>query len=82
MMTRLRRLRKNRIRWCTIEVVRSSRVRKHNIVLKAPILKGEARVLAQTADPLSIWNLLFSEEILLQVFLLKDVDMIELKDFL
>jgi hypothetical protein len=62
--------------------VPSLRVRKHNIVLKAPILKGEARALGQTADPLSIWNLLFSEEILLQVFLLKDADMIELKDLL
>jgi hypothetical protein len=62
--------------------VPSSRVRKHNIVLKAPILKEEARALGQTAGPLSIWNLLFSEDLLLVVFLLKDVDMIELKDLL
>lgn len=58
---------KNRYRWCTTEVVPSSRVRKHNIIMKVPTLKGGARDLGQTADPLSIWNLLVSEDILLQV---------------
>lgn len=58
---------KNGYRWCTTEVVPSSRVRKHNIVLKVPVLKGSARDLGQTADPFSIWNLLFPEDILVQI---------------
>lgn len=58
---------KNCFRWCTTEVVPSSRVRKHNIVMKIPIVKGRARDLAENADPLSVWNLLFTEDILLLI---------------
>lgn len=58
---------KNRFRWCTSEVVPSSRVRKHNIVMKVPAVKGRARELGTNADQLSVWNLLFSEDILLQI---------------
>lgn len=55
---------KNRYRWCTSEVRPSSRTRKHNIVIKVPILKAKAKELGDNANPLSVWNLLFSDNIL------------------
>lgn len=55
---------KNRYRWCTSEVRPSSKTRKHNILMKVPSLKEKARMLGDTADPFSIWNLLFSSNIL------------------
>nr|CAH7717457.1 unnamed protein product [Callosobruchus chinensis] len=58
---------RNRYRWCTSEVRPSSRTRKHNIVIKVPSLKGKAKALGEAADPLSIWNLLFSDNILEEV---------------
>lgn len=55
---------KNRCRWCKTEVRPSSRTRKHNIVIKVPVLKARAQRIGTKADPLSVWQLLFSDEIM------------------
>ncbi|KAK9709738.1 hypothetical protein QE152_g26422 [Popillia japonica] len=49
--------------------VTRSRTQKHNIVMQLPGLKPTAK-LGSTADPISVWSLLFSEDIL-QIVLLK-----------
>lgn len=58
---------KNRFRWCTSEAYPSSRTRKHNIVVKVPTIRGKGRELGDAADPYSVWNLLFSNDILSEI---------------
>lgn len=58
---------KNRYRWSCSEVQPSSKTRKHNIIMKIPALTAVARNLGDTADPLSVWGLLFSDNILQQI---------------
>lgn len=58
---------KNRYRWSVTEVRPSSRTRKHNIVIKVPVLRGKAKYLGPKADPISVWQLLFTDDILLHI---------------
>ncbi|KAK9744971.1 Transposase IS4 [Popillia japonica] len=43
------------------------KTRKHNIVMKIPTLKSKARDLGDAVDPLPIWNLLFNNNMSLQI---------------
>ena len=58
---------KNRYRWSTTEVRPSSKTRKSNIITRAQGLTEKAKMLGDVADPFSVWNMVFSDNILMHI---------------
>lgn len=55
---------RNRYKWSTQSFVSRSRTQKHNIIVQIPGLRPSA-ALGNEADPVSCWNLLFTDDLLL-----------------
>ncbi|XP_050517750.1 piggyBac transposable element-derived protein 4-like isoform X2 [Diabrotica virgifera virgifera] len=57
---------KNRFRWCRSEVQPVSSTKNQNIT-KVPLLKSTAQNLGEEADAISVWGLLFTDDMLLHI---------------
>lgn len=58
---------KNRFKWSASEPAKNKRTPRHNLVKHLPGLRGKARDLGENPDTMSVWNLIFSDEMLEEV---------------
>ncbi|KAJ4451676.1 hypothetical protein ANN_03146 [Periplaneta americana] len=58
---------KNACKWSATEPNRNRRTPAHNIVMKVPTLKGKAKNLGNSCNPLQAWECLFTDDIITEI---------------